>query len=213
MKTMTTKKYKTIDPGTLQKQEAYYLNTSLLVPRPIAWVATLGPDGVANCAPFSFFMGVSSYPPVLAFAVGKRRTGPKDTALNIDFLPEFTVNICNEQLGKQMVLTGHDFPHGVSEFDEAGLVAIASECVRPPRIGGAPVQMECVLHDRHEIKDTSTVVFYGRVVRYHLDPDVLDPATGLVDTRKLRPLGRLGGNQYCQVGDVIEITKELRSGG
>lgn len=209
MSTSALKTYKTIDPNTLDKKQAYYLNTSLLVPRPIAWVATLGPHDMANCAPFSFFMGVSSHPPILAFAVGQRHGVFKDTVKNIDHLPEFTVNICNEALGQKMVRTGHDYPYGVSEFAEAGLVEVPSECVRPPRIGGAPVQMECRLHDRHDIKDATTTVIYGRVIRYHIDPDVLNPVTGLVDTRKLKPLGRLGGDEYCQIGQVIEIKKDV----
>lgn len=208
MNTQDLKTYRSIDPRDLDKRSAYALNTSLLIPRPIAWVATLGPDGVANCAPFSFFMGVSSFPPVLAFAVGSRRGEVKDTAKNIDHLPEFTVNICSEELGRQMVRTGHDYPYGTSEFAEAGLAEVPSERIRPPRIGGAPVHMECVLHDRHEIKDTGTLVFYGRVVLFHIDPDVLDPATGLVDARRLKPLGRLGGSEYCRLGDVIEIHKD-----
>lgn len=208
MTTQAMKNYTSVDPAGLDKRQAYALNTSLLIPRPIAWVASLGPDGVANCAPFSFFMGVSSHPPVLAFAVGLRRGEVKDTAKNIDQLPQFTVNICNEELGQKMVRTGHDYPYGTSEFSEAGLVEVPSERVRPPRIGGAPVQMECALHDRHEIRDTGTVVFYGRVLLYHIDPDVLDPATGLVDARRLNPLGRLGGSEYCRLGEVIEIRKD-----
>jgi flavin reductase (DIM6/NTAB) family NADH-FMN oxidoreductase RutF len=210
MSTISLPTYKTVDPNSLDKKQAYYLNTSLLVPRPIAWVATLGPGGVSNCAPFSFFMGVSSYPPILAFAVGQRRGEPKDTVRNIEHLPEFTVNICNEALGQQMVRTGHDFPYGVSEFAEAGLSAVPSECIRPPRIGGAPVQMECVLHERHDVKDATTTVIYGRVLRYHIDLNVINPQTGLVDTHKLRPLGRLGGDEYCLVGQVVEIKKDLK---
>lgn len=210
MSTSTLKAYKTIDPTSLDKKQAYYLNTSLLVPRPIAWVATLGPDGVANCAPFSFFMGVSSFPPILAFAVGQRKGELKDTVRNILHLPEFTVNICNETLGQQMVHTGHDYPYGVSEFSEVGLSAVPSECIRAPRIGGAPVQMECTLLERHEVKEATTTVIYGRVIRYHIDPDILNPVTGLVDARKLRPLGRLGGNEYCLMGEVIEIKKDAQ---
>ena len=210
MSTGASKSYKTIDPATLDKRQAYALNTSLLVPRPIAWVATLGPDGVANCAPFSFFMGVSSYPPILAFAVSLRRGELKDTVRNIDHLPEFTVNICSEAQGQKMVRTGQDFPYGVSEFKEVGLLALASETIGPPRIGDAPVQMECLLHERHEVKGASTTVIYGRVTRFHIAADVLDPTTGLVDTRRLKPLGRLGGNEYCRVGEVFEIPRDDR---
>ena len=32
---------------------------ALAVPRPIGWIATLGPDGVANLAPYSFFNAIS----------------------------------------------------------------------------------------------------------------------------------------------------------
>ena len=206
MNTVKDKTYKAIDPETLDKRDNYFLNTSLLLPRPIAWVGTLGSDDVPNCAPFSFFMGVSSYPPIVAIAIGQKRTGPKDTVRNIEHLPEFTVNICNEELGQQMVQTGLDYEYGVSEFSEAGLVTMPSEIIKAPRIGGAPVQMECVLHHRLDVTDTTTTVIFGRVVRYHIDEAVLDPETGLVDAHKLKPLGRLGGNEYCTVHDIFEIT-------
>ncbi|MHA7127895.1 hypothetical protein ACRTEC_16105 [Janibacter indicus] len=39
------------DPGT----NAYDLLTSIVVPRPIAWITTVGADGVGNLAPHSFF--------------------------------------------------------------------------------------------------------------------------------------------------------------
>ena len=207
MTEVAAKTYKTIDPDTLARRDAYLLNVSLLVPRPIAWVGTLGFDGIPNCAPFSFFMGVSSAPPVVAFAVGQKRTGPKDTVRNIEHIPEFTVNICNEELGQKMVQTSHDYAHDVSEFAETGLKAVASECIKPPRIGGAPIQMECRLHHRVDVADTSTTVIFGRVVRYHIATAVLNPDTGLVDIRLLKPLGRLGGIEYCRVHDILEITK------
>lgn len=202
-----TDEYKTIDPDTLDPRDAYRLNISLLVPRPIAWVASIGPDGVFNCAPFSFFMGVSSSPPVIAFAVGDRRTGPKDTARHIEAHPEFTVNICSEALGPKMVQSSADYPTGVSEFSEVGLTPVPSEVVKPPRIGGAPVQMECKLHHLFKVEDTSTTMILGRVVRYHIKNSVLDDKGELVDIRRLKPLGRLGGIQYCRINDIIELER------
>ena len=203
----TAIEYKVIDPDALEKRDAYFFNISVLVPRPIAWVATLGPDGVPNCAPFSFFMGVASHPPVLAFAVGAKRTGPKDTVRNIEAHPEFTVNICNEALADAMVKTADDLPHGESEFDHAGLVPLPSDSIRVPRIGGAPVQMECKLHQLIAVPETNAKLILGRVVRYHIDPAVIDPKTGWADIHKLKPVGRLGGNDYCRIRDVFEITK------
>lgn len=202
-----TDDYKTIDPDTLDPRDAYRLNISLLVPRPIAWVASIGPDGVFNCAPFSFFMGVSSSPPVIAFAVGDRRTGPKDTVRHIEAHPEFTVNICSEALGPKMVQTSADYPTGVSEFEEAGLTPLPSDLVKPPRIGGTPVQMECKLHQLYKVEETSTTMILGRVVRYHIMNSVLDDKGEWVDIHRLKPLGRLGGNQYCRISDVIELIR------
>jgi flavin reductase (DIM6/NTAB) family NADH-FMN oxidoreductase RutF len=198
--------YKSIDPEKLEKKDAYYLNVSLLVPRPIAWVASIGPDGVANCAPFSFFMGVSSYPPIVAFSVGEKRTGPKDTVRNIRQQPEFTVNICNEALAEKMVKTAANLAYGESEFEKVGLEQIPSELIQAPRIGGAPVQMECRLHHMMPVSETTATVIFGRVLRYHIDERVLDPDSGLVDILALKPVGRLGGTQYCRVRDVFDLS-------
>ena len=44
-----------IDPASLSVRDRHLLLTGLVVPRPIAWVSTLAPDGTANLAPYSFF--------------------------------------------------------------------------------------------------------------------------------------------------------------
>src|SRR5919112_2655110 len=72
------------DLTALRAPERYKLLTATVVPRPIAWVATLGADGHVNLAPYSFFGLMGSDPPVVAFAPGDRpEGGPKDTARNI----------------------------------------------------------------------------------------------------------------------------------
>ena len=67
-----------IDPAEIGPSAAYKLLTGLVVPRPIAFVSTLSPDGVPNLAPFSFFNGVCGDPPVVCFAPSFR-VPPKDT--------------------------------------------------------------------------------------------------------------------------------------
>jgi len=200
-----TTNYYSIDPDTLDKRQNYALQTSLLVPRPIAWVGTICPDGAYNCAPFSYFMGVSSKPPIIAFAVGQRRTGPKDTVVNIEARPEFTVNIVNETQGEAMVKTSADLPHGQSEFEHAGLTPQPSELIKAPRIAGAPVQMECRLHQMFTVDDTNTAMILGRIVRYHIDPNVLNADRTAVNIHALKPIGRLGGSEYCRIRDVFAI--------
>ena len=45
----------TFDVAELQGMDGYKLGSGLIVPRPIGWIGTLGPDGVPNLAPYSFF--------------------------------------------------------------------------------------------------------------------------------------------------------------
>src|SRR5262249_43807791 len=41
---------------------------ALVVPRPIGWLSTLGPEGEPNLAPYSFFNAVCDRPPMLMFS-------------------------------------------------------------------------------------------------------------------------------------------------
>ena len=43
----------TLDPGQLGAQGVAHLLNAVVAPRPIAWVSTRGPAGVANVAPHS----------------------------------------------------------------------------------------------------------------------------------------------------------------
>ena len=42
---------------------------SLIVPRPIGWISTIDGKGRVNLAPYSFYNGVSEYPPMVYFAI------------------------------------------------------------------------------------------------------------------------------------------------
>ena len=73
---------------------AYTILASLVVPRPIALVTTMSPEGHVNAAPFSFFNLMGATPPIVAIAPGDRSDGtPKDTAVNIGLTHEFVVNL------------------------------------------------------------------------------------------------------------------------
>jgi flavin reductase (DIM6/NTAB) family NADH-FMN oxidoreductase RutF len=199
--------YVVIDPATLESRAAYRLQTSIIVPRPIAWVATVSPDGIHNCAPFSYFMGVSSHPPVIAFAVGERRSGVKDTVRNLELVPEFTVNVVTESHAEVMVQSSADYPYGVSEFERLGIDALPSRNVRAPRIGGAPVQMECRVLQLSTVPETKTTLILGRVLLVHVADLVYDAKAGAVDITRLKPVGRLGGTEYCRIGQVFTLER------
>jgi flavin reductase (DIM6/NTAB) family NADH-FMN oxidoreductase RutF len=197
---------RSFDPKTLDKRTAYYFMISAIVPRPIAFVTSVNADGVVNAAPFSYFTGISSQPPIIAVAVGERRGEPKDTMRNIESGEEFVVNVVNEGIAEQMVQASNDYPADVSEIDATGLKTVPSEVVVPPRIAESPVHLECRLREIVRLDGVPGGLILGEVVRYHAAEEVLDE-NGIVDISKLKPLGRLGGAQYCGVDRVWEIER------
>lgn len=194
-----------IDPSELAPREAYSLLISTIVPRPIAWVSTLSPEGRPNLAPFSFFTGVASDPPMLALAVGRRRGRPKDTAANIEARGEFVVNVVTEKLARAMVLTSGDFPPEINEFDEAGVTPVPSARVAPPRVKESPVHMECRLEEIIPVGRSRTSLVIGEVLVFHID-DALWGGSD-VDVSALRPIGRLGRTLYAAITETLEIPR------
>jgi flavin reductase (DIM6/NTAB) family NADH-FMN oxidoreductase RutF len=191
-----------VDPSTLDKAGNYFFLISAVVPRPIAWVTTRDGAGTVNLAPFSFFQGVSSNPPTIMLAFGRRRDGSlKDTHRNIVETGEFVVNLVSEDATRVMVESSADLPPDESEVEKLGLEVLPSERVAPPRLALSAVSLECRL-DRHLPVGSSTVVF-GEVLLYHVEDAVLDEK-GRVDAERLRPVARLGGNRYAALGRIFD---------
>lgn len=198
------------DPAAMRARELYALMIGAIVPRPIAFVSTLSADGVANCAPFSYFMGVSSQPPILAISVGVRRDGrPKDTAANIRATGEFVVNVVDVALAQACVQASAEVEPEVDEFLLAGLEKQPSELVRPPRIAASPVQMECRLERCLEIGAAPQHLILGEVLRFHVAERVWKD--GAIDIAALDPLGRLGGELYAHQREPFAIPRPERA--
>jgi len=197
-----------LDPSSVPPRDSYRLMISAFVPRPIAFVSTRSRTGVDNAAPFSYSMGVSSRPMVLAVSIGERDGRPKDTGRNILDTREFVVNIVTEALAEKMNIASGDYAPDVSEFDEAGITRAPSEVVRPPRIAESPVNFECRLIRAVRVADNT--VFFGETLRLHIDDAVL--TDGIVDVHKLRAIGRLGARQYCRTQDVLEMARPRITG-
>lgn len=189
-----------IDPAQLDRRAAYKLMISLIVPRPIAWVVTISPAGSLNLAPFSYFNGISSHPPIVMIAVGARRGERKDTWRNIEQTREFTVNVVVPELVDAMVLSSGEFPPEVDEFKEAGVTPLDSTRIVPPRIAESPVSMECTLEKIVEVAGSALIL--GRVVLYHIREDLM--VEGSVDPKKLMPVARLGDDYYSHLGEVFK---------
>ncbi|MDP9496248.1 MAG: flavin reductase family protein [Actinomycetota bacterium] len=176
----------------------YPLLNSVVVPRPIAWVSTRSTDGVDNLAPHSFFTVSAVTPPVVQFT----SVGAKDSLRNAQETGEFVVAACTEDLVDKVNLTGTDFPSSVSEFDAVGLTREPSHSVAPPRVAESPVNLECRVVGTQVFGsgDDASVVVFGEVVWASVDERVLE--NGRPEIRLLRPVARLGADEWATVGEV-----------
>lgn len=187
------------DPDELDRNSFYRLLTATVVPRPIAWVSTTSAAGTDNLAPHSFFTVACVSPPVVQFT----SVGRKDSVRNIEETGQFVVSLAPEHLFEQVNATATAFPRGISEFDAVGIAREPSLRVKPPRVAASPVALECELHSMVRLGD-STVVF-GRVVHAAVSEAVL--VDGHPDVRKLRPLSRLGKDEWGTLGEVLELKR------
>lgn len=198
-----------IDPDTLSNQERYKLLIGSVLPRPIAFVSTISPEGVPNLAPFSFFTGVCSNPMIICFSPMIRGSDgqKKDTLRNIEATGEFVVHVVTEAIVEQMNQTAAEYPPEVSEFEMAGFTPVPSQKVKPFRVKESPVQMECRLHQivplGEDVGCSSLVL--GRVVQLHVSPDVYQE--GKIITAKLKPVARLAGSSYARVTDTFDLER------
>ena len=188
---MPRRDYDPADLGTA----VYPLLNSVVVPRPIAWVTTRSASGVDNLAPHSFFTISSVTPPVVQFT----SVGAKDSLRNAVATGEFVVSLFPEELVEQVKLTGTDYPADVSEYDAIGLTREPSARVAPPRVAESPVALECRVVGTHDFGGDSTVVF-GQVVWIAVDDRVL--RDGRPEITLLKPLARLGANEWSTIGEV-----------
>ncbi|MCH7496159.1 MAG: flavin reductase family protein [Candidatus Marinimicrobia bacterium] len=194
-----------IDPNKIGKKEAYNLFTSVIVPRPIAWVTTLNEDGSTNAAPFSFFMGVTISPPRLAISVSSRRGEPTASARNIIRTKEFVVNLVTQTNVIAMNITAGEFEYGIDEIKQAGLSTLQSEKISTPLIKESPVNMECRLEHIVEIGEPTNYLIIGKVLLFHMDDAVYSER--VVDPHKLQSVGRMGNPHYSNVNDIFKMER------
>jgi flavin reductase (DIM6/NTAB) family NADH-FMN oxidoreductase RutF len=204
--------YTQLDPQTLGERETYKLLIGCVVPRPIAWVSTVDLAGVHNLAPFSFFNAIGSNPPAISISIGYVDSvdGRKDTLRNISDTGEFVVNIVDEDLAQAMNATSASYPPGVDEFEIAGLVAVPCATVRPARVAGAPVSLECKLFTMVPVGQGpgSATLAIGVIQMIHARADIIN-ARRYIDITKLRPIARLAGASYAYVHETFDMVRPV----
>ncbi|GAA1640064.1 flavin reductase family protein [Kribbella alba] len=188
-----------LDPETVSSRDFYAVLNAVVVPRPIAWVSSLSADGVLNLAPHSFFTVACVRPPMVQFM----SVGRKDSLNNVEATGEFVVNFAAEPLFEQVNATATNFPPEISEFAAVGLTTEPAATVAVPRVAESPVAIECGLHTTLELGDSTVVI--GRVRHIAIDEAVLDGDHP--EITKLRPLARLGKDEWSTLGEIRSISR------
>ena len=191
----------------LSRQEASKLLHSTIMPRPIAFVTTLNPDGTTNAAPFSFFNVLCTQPAIVAIGFdgdGNAEDQFKDTARNIAANNEFVINLVDEPLVAAMNICSINFPSGMDETVQAGLDLVASQQVKAPRIANSPVQFECRVMQRVPLV-AGRVIVLGEVIHIHVRDGIVNEKFH-VDAEKLNIIGRMhGAGWYTRTSDRFQV--------
>lgn len=196
------------DPTNLDLKEAHDLLVCTVLPRPIAFVSTLGEDGIYNVAPFSYFTVLSSKPAVMGIGIGRKRDGTKkDTLVNIEFTKDFVINIVTESLAGAMNQASGEYPSHVDEFKEIGLSPSPSDLIRSPRVAESPVNMECRLMEILEFGEAPRMQSFiiGEIIRVHVKDELW--VNDVIKADRLKLIGRLGEDLYCRTMDMFEMKR------
>lgn len=200
--------YQGIDVSALSSSAAYHTMNAVVVPRPVAFVTTLGPGGVVNAAPYSYFNGVTADPPTISLAISRRGGTPKDTARNIRERGELVVNFSTVALARALSVAAGDFPPEQSEVELCGLALLPGRAVQTPRLANSPVHLECRLDQVLEVGRQPVDLVLARIVYIHARRDLLDHR-GRISVPRLEPLARLAGNQFAGLHAYFEVPRGL----
>jgi len=181
---------------------------AIVAPRPIGWISSISAKGEVNLAPYSFFNGVNSRPPMVMFA----SEGRKDSVRNIEETGEFVCNLATWDLRDAMNESSAPLPHGQNEMERAHLASAPSVLVKPPRVAAAPCALECKLVRIFQLETLTHQqpagchVVFGEVVGVYIDERFIKD--GMLDTAAMKPVARCGyTDQYAVVESLFFMTR------
>ena len=200
-----------LELARLPALERYKLLIGLVIPRPIAWVSTWSENGVANCAPFSFFNVISEDPPLCILSFNHRSDGAlKHTLKNIRRTGEFVVNLADEANANALHASSAELPETESEFTKTGLTPVPAKMVQHPRIAEAAASLECRLERRIEFGPERELVI-AEILLIHARDGIIDPKTKRISDAYL-PVGRLYAGRYCTTRQRFDLPGALPPG-
>ena len=179
---------------------------AIIAPRPIGWITTMSSQGEINLAPYSYFNGFSTRPPIVGFS----SEGHKDSVAFVEQTREFVCNLVTYDLREQMNITSGPAARGINEMELAGLEPAPSRLVKPPRVAASPCALECKLLQVVALNDLSgasadSYLVLGQVVGVHIDDRFIK--NGMVDTAAMQPIARCGYHDYAVVQSVFSLVR------
>jgi flavin reductase (DIM6/NTAB) family NADH-FMN oxidoreductase RutF len=195
------------DFSRLTAQQRYKLLIATVMPRPIALVTTQSREGILNAAPFSFFNIFSEEPALAILGLEARRGNDdlKDTTTNIEATGELVINLVDRDIAKPMVDCAAALEHDVDELAFAGLSTLPSKKVSVRGIAEAPVRLECTLFDMRRITSRRDLCI-AEVQAVTARSGIIDPDTLHVNLDAYRPIGRLMGESYAELGQIFNLS-------
>ncbi|WP_457565010.1 flavin reductase family protein [Caminibacter sp.] len=181
---------KIIDFNEIESKERYFLMAGNIVPRPIAWIVTEN-EGKINIAPFSYFTGVSSVPPLLMVSIGRKKptiNEPKDTFRNIIETKKATVCLVEPNMVEIMDKTGEVLPFNESEAEKFSIELQRIDENFPPIIKGVKRAFLTELYGTFERDEMATIPFFLEIKKMYIDGD-------------FEPLARVG-KSYARVCEL-----------
>lgn len=185
---------------------------AMVTPRPIGWISSLDADGRVNLAPYSFFNALADAPPMVMFSSTGTKPDQdyaKDSVANIRATGEFVCNIVGFGHKDAMNESSAALAAGDDEFAAAGLEAVPSELVAPPRVAGVPGAFECRLWKIIDLPGAHNHMVIGEVVGIHIDEAIL--RDGIFDVLRYNPLARLGYRDYATVTELFSLPRPGQS--
>lgn len=194
----------------LTRKQNYKFLTGSVIPRPIAWITTQGPDQLTNLAPFSFFNVVGSSIPLVMVSINRKGPQMKDSARNLLAHPEGVIQIVSQDLITAMNQTAASLEPDKSELNLTDLELIDSHTVSVPGIKEAKIRLEVQVHQYVPIELAGTIIndlFILKVTDYHFSDDIFDPEKEYLLPDKIDPVARLAGNNYANITNFQTIKR------
>lgn len=210
--------YKTINPSEISAAALQGYLQGAIAPRPIAFASTIDKNGTVNLSPFSFFNMFSTKPPILIFSPARRvrDNTTKHSLENVLEISEVVINVVNYDLVQQASLASTEYEKGVDEFVKAGLTALPSVFVKPPRVAESPVSFECKVTQVMPLGNEGGAgnLIFCEILLMHIKEEILNDK-GQILPNKIDLVARLGGDWYCRASGnaLFEVAKPLTTKG